>query len=83
VSFASKGHDLPIGLSEFFINLTTEKNDLVFMPFLNEGNEVIACLNTGREYFGVSVSSDKAEFAEQRVATWKEENIRIGQTIFG
>jgi DNA modification methylase len=83
VSFPSKKNELPIGLCEFFINLMTERGDLVFVPFLGEGNEVTSCLNVEREYFGVCSSQKSHDRVEKRISEWKSENIYSGQSIFG
>jgi len=77
------GGDIPIGLCEFFINLMTEEGDLVFCPTLESGNEITACMNLNREYFGLCKDDGVLSTIEEKILDWKERNLCVTETIFG
>ena len=59
----------PIGLPEFFIRLTTEKNDTVLDPFLGSGSTLIAAEKTGRICYGIDL---KPEYIDIVIARWEK-----------
>lgn len=59
----------PVGLPEFFIKLTTEKNDTVLDPFLGSGSTLIAAEKTGRICYGVDL---KPEYIDTTLARWEK-----------
>lgn len=58
----------PVGLPEFFIKLTTEKNDIVLDPFLGSGSTLIAAEKTGRICYGIDL---KPEYIDIVLARWE------------
>lgn len=58
----------PVGLPEFFIKLTTEKNDTVLDPFLGSGSTLIAAEKTGRICYGIDL---KPEYIDIVLARWE------------
>lgn len=57
----------PIGLPKFFINLMTEKEDLVLDPFLGSGTSALACIEEGRNWLGIEKESVHVNIANERI----------------
>jgi DNA modification methylase len=58
----------PIPLLEFYINNSSEKNDIVFDPFIGSGNTAVAAKNLGRRYLGFEIDEEHYEKALKRIA---------------
>ena len=74
---------VPSSLAEFFINLMTEKDDFVFIPFVCGESEIISCLKTNRRYFGVYSNSKDCNLIEEKLSAWRGSNIPVSNSIFG
>jgi len=74
---------IPVSLSEFFISLMTEKDDFVFVPFVSGESEIISCLNMNRRYFGVYSKDCDKSLVENKLSSWKGNNISVSNSIFG
>jgi DNA modification methylase len=59
----------PVGLPEFFIRLTTEKNDRILDPFLGSGSSLIAAEKTGRICYGIDL---KPEYIDISLTRWEK-----------
>lgn len=57
----------PVELIERFVLSLTDKNDLVFDPFLGSGTSVVAALRHGRRGVGAELAPDYVEIARERV----------------
>lgn len=57
----------PIALFEYLIKTYTDKNDLVFDPFMGSGTTAVACRNLGRNYLGVELDPGYVELANKRL----------------
>ena len=70
--YRGKGKDwhpqaIPLKLAEFFINISSDKNDLVYVPFVGSGTEIIACQNLGRQFIGTEFNPKYFEMAQRRI----------------
>lgn len=57
----------PEYLPEFFINLTTNKGDLVGDMFMGSGTTGISAKKTGRKFLGIEMSEDYFNIAKSRI----------------
>jgi len=51
----------PIQLSERLIKASSNKNDIVLIPFAGSGGEIISCINLNRNYIGIEINKDYCE----------------------
>ena len=57
----------PLSLMEKFIDLLTNRDDLVFDPFMGSGSSGVAALNKGRRFVGAEINAEYCEVAEKRM----------------
>jgi site-specific DNA-methyltransferase (adenine-specific) len=57
----------PLILTENFINIFTNKGDIVLDPFLGSGTTAVACKNLDRNYIGIELNQEYVKIAEQRI----------------
>ena len=57
----------PIGLPSFFIKLLTEKNDVVYDPFVGSGTTCLAAKQLNRKYLGTDINSEYVKLAQNRL----------------
>ena len=50
-----------------FIEISSNKNDLVLDPFMGSGTTAIACLKTNRRYIGFEKNIDYCKISEERI----------------
>jgi len=50
-----------------FINISSNKNDLVLDPFLGSGTTAVACKELGRNFIGIEIEPKYCEMAQKRV----------------
>jgi site-specific DNA-methyltransferase (adenine-specific) len=55
----------PKSLPAWFIKLFTEKNGLVFDPFMGSGTTALACLDLGRRYLGIELQQKYFDIASE------------------
>jgi DNA modification methylase len=72
----------PVSLSEFFIKLMTDKDGVVLIPHSLTGNEVIACLSTGRDHLSLSPDEIVLNRVGKRALEWSDVNFNATQTVF-
>ena len=58
----------PIPLIENILRHSSNKEDIVLVPFVGSGNECIACQNLNRHYVGFETNKDYCAIAEKRLA---------------
>ncbi|MDD1378330.1 DNA methyltransferase [Metamycoplasma hyosynoviae] len=56
-----------VSLLEQLIKIHTNKNDLIFDPFMGSGSTCIAALKEGRRFMGCEISKEYFEKAERRI----------------
>ena len=57
----------PIGLPDFFIQLLTDENDIVFDPFAGSGTTLISAKNLHRNYLGSEIVKEYVDIINQRL----------------
>lgn len=57
----------PIKLLEHFINLLSNKNDVVLDPFMGSGSTGVACKNLKRQFYGIELNKDYYDIATNRL----------------
>lgn len=57
----------PIALLEKIIRNYTEKNQLVFDPFMGSGPTGLACVRLGRPFIGIEIDKDYFDIAKRRI----------------
>jgi site-specific DNA-methyltransferase (adenine-specific) len=79
----SKVHptEKPIELMEFYINNSTNENEVVLDPFMGSGTTGVACKNLNRRFIGIEMQQDYFDIASERVGKKKEKEIEA-PTLF-
>lgn len=57
----------PLAIPEHFINLLTDKNDVVLDPFVGSGTTAIACKKLDRNFIGCDINKEYINIANQRL----------------
>ena len=57
----------PIPLIENILKYSSNKGDIVLIPFVGSGNDCIACKRLGRHYIGFETSKEYCQIAERRI----------------
>lgn len=57
----------PIELAEKIINKSSNENEIVLIPFIGSGNDIIGCLNTNRQYIGFELDENYFNIANDRI----------------
>lgn len=80
-----KGNIHPAVYPEFIvqelIKLLTTENALILDPFLGSGTTALAAKNLNRNYIGIEIHSEYAEYAERRLQE-REKNKQNGEFEF-
>lgn len=65
----NKNHptEKPIDLLEFYINNSSNVNDIVLDPFMGSGSTGIACKNLNRKFIGIELDDTYFEIAKERI----------------
>lgn len=66
---SNKNHSavFPLSLPTWFINLFTQKGDLVLDPFIGSGTTAVAAAKLGRQYLGIEIKSEYCKIARKRL----------------
>ncbi len=68
----TKGNKHPapfsIDLPKWFIIALTNKNDIVFDPFIGSGTTAVACIETDRNYIGFELNPTYIDMSENRIS---------------
>ena len=57
----------PVGLIRDLIEELSEKNNIIFDPFMGSGSTGVACINTGRSFIGIELDPGYFAIAEERI----------------
>jgi len=76
---SNKGHSAvyPLWIPEFFIKLFSNKDDVVFDPFIGSGSTIIASLNLGRNAIGCELLDEHKENAIKRIIKESQSEILV------
>ena len=58
----------PTELIERFIELSSDKEDVILDPFMGSGTTAIACINTDRNYIGFELDEEYYNISMERIA---------------
>lgn len=58
----------PVKLMEHYIELLTDKGDMVLDPFMGSGSTGVAAMNLGRQFYGIELSEEYYKVASLRIA---------------
>ena len=58
----------PINLFGHFIELHSQKGEVILDPFLGSGTTAVACERLGRNWIGIEIDPEYCKIAEKRVA---------------
>ena len=64
----------PTELIETPILCSTDKNDIVYDPFMGSGTTALACAEMNRNYIGSEISSQYVDIANKRIEEYKLKN---------
>ncbi|MGB3945581.1 MAG: site-specific DNA-methyltransferase [Candidatus Saccharimonadales bacterium] len=64
----------PVKLMEHFVELLSDKGDLVLDPFMGSGSTGVAVLNLNRQFYGIELSEEYFRVASLRVASLLEDS---------
>jgi len=57
----------PTALMEYFVELLSDKNDLVLDPFMGSGSTGVAALNKNRRFYGIELDKNYYAISTQRI----------------
>jgi DNA modification methylase len=57
----------PIALMEYFVELLSDKNDLILDPFMGSGSTGVAALNKNRRFYGIELDKNYYAISTQRI----------------
>ncbi len=60
-------NQIPEKLVELLIEISSNKGDLVFDPFIGYGTIAKACINTKRKFLGIEIDKDNIKIAKRRI----------------
>ena len=58
----------PVGIIKYILENCSQKDDLIFDPFMGSGTTGVACKELNRNFIGVEISKDYYDIAEKRIA---------------
>jgi len=71
----------PIELMEFYINNSTNENEVVLDPFMGSGTTGVACKKLNRMFIGIEMQEDYFNIATERVSEKKETAYQADDTF--
>ena len=57
----------PVGLMRFYIENSSNENDIVLDPFMGSGSTGVACVNTNRNFIGIELDEQYFKTAKSRI----------------
>lgn len=58
----------PIDLPTWFINLFTQKGDVVLDPFIGSGTTAVAAIELGRNFVGIDIAEEYYQLSRERIS---------------
>ena len=67
---ANRNHSatFPVALPTWFINLFTQRGDVVLDPFIGSGTTAQAAIENNRKFVGIDISEEYCEMARKRIS---------------
>lgn len=71
----NKSHptEKPIELMQFYIENSSNANDIVLDPFMGAGSTGVACYNLSRKFIGVEIDNEYFKIAKERITGLKKD----------
>ena len=66
----------PVALMEHFIELLSDKNDMVLDPFMGGGSTGVAAINKNRRFYGIELAENYYNIAVHRIADIINNNVK-------
>ena len=63
----------PVALLEFFINKSSQPNDIILDCFMGSGSTGVACVNTNRQFIGIELDENYYKIAQERINETKKQ----------
>ena len=51
----------PVEMIQHILNTSSKKGDIVYIPFAGSGSDIVACIETGRNYIATETNNDYIE----------------------
>jgi site-specific DNA-methyltransferase (adenine-specific) len=67
----------PESLPTWFIQLFTQKNDIILDPFMGSGTTAVSALKLGRRFVGMDISADYCRVAQHRIQSLSANSAQI------
>ena len=71
--YKNYSYGMPVRIIELLIKNYTDKNNVVYDPFMGSGTTAEACLNTNREWLGSEIDEKYADLIQERMALEKND----------
>jgi len=60
-------YGMPVRIIELLVNNYTDKNDIVYDPFMGSGTTAVACIKNNRQWIGSEISKEYAKESKERI----------------
>jgi len=60
-------YGMPVRIIELLVNNYTDKNDIVYDPFMGSGTTAVACIRNNRQWIGSEISKEYAKESLERI----------------
>ena len=60
-------YGMPVRIIELLVNNYTDKNDIVYDPFMGSGTTAVACIRNNRQWIGSEISKEYAKESSERI----------------
>ena len=60
-------YGMPVRIIELLVNNYTDKNNIVYDPFMGSGTTAVACIRNNRQWIGSEISKEYAKESQNRI----------------
>ena len=71
--YKSSTYGMPVRIIELLVSNYTDKNDIVYDPFMGSGTTAEACENTRRRWIGSEIDEKYGELVKERMVLEEDE----------